>query len=116
MNIDDHVTIEWISGMCPVQADGHVRHIPGGTPYPFYFRARYQRWQFVVSDDPAGEPVDVLLGKATGFEREEPWGDEPYSAGYMPHEEAKVIIMRCVVEYLAQYQTTPAEPAEGTQL
>ncbi len=82
--------IEHIGGFCPVQAEGTVNGIP------FYFRSRGEHWAMAVGEDPLG----ILLGEMGWFRRER-YGDFP-SAGYMPLEEAEVIIRRCAEEFIKE--------------
>ena len=89
--------IDCLSGYCPVQGEGFIGPLPGGQVLPFYFRARGQRWEFSIAHT-SGAGVDAAVdvgldrGEPAGWYRWEPWGDEPYAAGYMPHEEAERII------------------------
>src|SRR5262245_31139700 len=81
--IDLH--IDCIGGNCPVQAEGTI----GGEP--FYFRARGTHWSIGIGGDVVGNP---------DWNREVPWGDGPFSAGWMPIEEAKRIIEQCAKDYM----------------
>ena len=85
-------SIEHISGNCPVQAEGMA------YGHPFYFRARGSSWTFEVTDP---EGVMVI------YDQWEPWGDEPYGAGWMPEEEAQKIIMRCIEQFGQTQKETP---------
>lgn len=66
--------LNWISGVCPVQAEGTYqgKH--------FYFRARGNRWAFYIS---AGEPF-----VNPEWQYSEDYGDEPFVAGWMEEAEA----------------------------
>lgn len=68
------VHTEWLSGNCPVQAEGHVRGMP------FYFRARGHGWSLELND---GEQTVACITCRYG---------PSYSAGWMPHEDARAII------------------------
>lgn len=83
------LVIDTLGGMCPVQAEGTIDGVP------FYFRARGEHWKFSAGID----PVKISLGWAEGFFREEEWGDGPFSAGYMPLDEAQKIIEKCAAEF-----------------
>ncbi len=76
--------IDWLSGFCPVQAEGSI------DGHPLYFRARGARWS-------------LEIGNATGnekslFRHEEDWGTWP-DAGYMPDEIALEMIDKAVEVY-----------------
>jgi uncharacterized protein (TIGR02996 family) len=77
----------------PVQADGAV------GPHPFYFRARFRQWSFAVSEDPSVDASDVYHTSERGFALECRYGDSPFAASYIPHQEAITIIRRCAEEY-----------------
>jgi hypothetical protein len=82
------LVIEWLGGNCPVQAEGTI------NGQPFYFRARGQHWSIGVGgEDTVSNPKWL---------REEEWGDGPFAAGCMPHDEARSIIERCAEEYSRQ--------------
>jgi hypothetical protein len=75
----------WMYGECPVQAEGAI----GGEP--FYFRSRGNRWSLEVGTrDGDGEPA---------FRYEEPYGDEPYVAGWIWHHEALALLARGFAVY-----------------
>ncbi len=76
----------------PVQAEGTV------AGHRFYFRARYDRWSFGLTEDPAADPVDVESA-AQGFYCEGEAGG-PFAASWMPLDEAEALIRRCAREYL----------------
>jgi len=93
-----------IYGHAPVQADGRL----GGKP--FYFRARFRNWSFVLctrSDIldaaalvPADEPGFFHDGEFEGFAL---WGDygSDFEASYMPYAKAEQLIRECASRYLA---------------
>lgn len=98
--------VEWESfgGNCPVQAEGTVNGIP------FYFRARGEWWTFGIGDDPVG----ITMGEAEGFYRECHYSPgDTYAAGWMPQDEAKAAIRRCILEYLRERQALAAARGEG---
>lgn len=70
--------IDWLSGNCPVQAEGTIDGVP------FYFRARGCRWSLSVG----GDPLDDFA-----WYYEEPYG-ETYEAGWMSEPEAVSFIER----------------------
>jgi hypothetical protein len=87
------IIIESIGGSCPVQASGTI------DGKEFYFRSRGQAWSFAVAVDAGTDPVDIIETSDQGFYLEESYGEGPYDAGYMPIEEAKEIIHRCVEQF-----------------
>lgn len=78
--------LEWLGGNCPVQAEGTI------SGKPFYFRARGEHWTLGIGADPVGEPE---------WFREREWGDGPFSAGWMPENDAKRFIDECAADYVA---------------
>lgn len=86
--------LHWLHGSCPVQAEGRLHHMY------FYFRARGQRWQFFVH----APGTDCFAG----WRHEEPYGEEPYAAGYMPLEDALACIERAAGYWCAQHASTLA--------
>jgi uncharacterized protein (TIGR02996 family) len=85
--------LDTLWGQAPVQADGAV------GPHESYFRARYRQWSFAVSEDPSIDASDVYHTSERGFVSQQPYGDAPFAASYMPHEEAVAIIRRSAEEY-----------------
>lgn len=72
------IEIQSIGGNCPVQAEGRI------NGEPFYFRARGRWWSLSVGgSDVVGDPQ---------WYHEEPWGEDPYSAGWMDESEARRLI------------------------
>jgi hypothetical protein len=63
----------------------------------WYFRARGERWTLTVSADP--EERYASFHSTPLFEHEEPYGTEPYEAGYMPEEQAITFIMRTLFRW-----------------
>jgi len=92
---------EFISSMAPVQAEGRV------AGRPFYFRARTQRWEFTLAQNPSDDPVelgpeDVPRG-AAWYRTGEVLGG-PFAASYLPLDEATSIIRDCAREYISGLQ------------
>lgn len=88
----DWCEIEFLEGDCPVQGWGTC------DGFPWYFRARGEHWTMAVATDPAGDPASI--GDASeGFYREEPYGQTRFEAGYMPLDEARYFIVRCLEEF-----------------
>lgn len=82
----------------PVQIRGAIDGIP------FYFRARYNKWEFgaIESDNLSIDPVDVLLdeGETGGFYRTGDYDPDRngYSADYMPVYIATALIEICSID------------------
>jgi hypothetical protein len=88
-----------IEAQAPVQIKGTVN----GTP--FYFRARWDTWEFGAGDD----PVEIVLDEGTrgGFYRtgaHDP-AQDGYGASYMSQSVAKQIIRRCADQLLSDLLT-----------
>jgi hypothetical protein len=75
------VTITLIGGNCPVQAEGDV------DGHEFYFRARGNYWRMNIGGEVVCNPE---------WSYEEPYGDEPYAAGWMSEDEARAFIAKAV--------------------
>ncbi len=78
----------------PVQYEGDV------DGYPCYFRARWGHWAFTIvapGDSPVSAQFDAR--NTALYYHSEPYGDDGFSAGAMPLEEAETFIMRCVDEW-----------------
>ena len=73
------VTIEWIDGWCPVQAEGQFNTIP------FYFRARGEKWSIEVGKY---EPR---------WYYSEPYGIEKFDASWMSHDDAIKFIHKSAI-------------------
>ena len=84
-----------IYGHCPVQAEGTVRGLR------FYFRAKYDVWEFSIATSQISDPVDICSSEQ-GFYRSGSYG-KSYgrgpSAGWMPYDDVEQIIRRCADEY-----------------
>lgn len=77
--------IKTIYGNCPVQAEGTVRSRKRGSrKMQWYFRARGNRWSFEVSEN--------LQTTDPSWRYEEPYGEEPFAAGWMEQAEAIAFI------------------------
>ena len=88
MNTKPQIDIDYIGGNCPVQAEGRV------NGEEFYFRARGNRWSLSVGgDDVVGKP---------DWYYEEPYGKEPFDAGWMPEGIARGFIDRGAMKWLAE--------------
>lgn len=88
---DQEVVIDWLSGFCPVQAEGKIAGIP------FYFRARGAHWNLNVGTDPLSEN-SWSTGEAygTGFD-----------AGWMELDEARAFIARGAGLWLEERSSEP---------
>jgi hypothetical protein len=78
-------TLDWIGGVCPVQAEGTFQ----GTK--FYFRARGNSWTVYI-----GNPDPFTVDAWTYGE---PYGDEPFEAGWMSEEQALTFIEQALTRY-----------------
>jgi hypothetical protein len=84
-----------LGGMCPVQGEGTI------DGFPFYFRARGQRYTFSVASTPDGDPLEAWGGSdEVGYHVQHSWGDGPFAAGYMELDVAESFIRQCAREYL----------------
>jgi hypothetical protein len=91
--------IDWLSGTCPVQAEGTIDGLP------FYFRARHDSWTFTVAATADGNPVEVWNDPTKGYHYKENYGEPGgFDAGYMPHEEARQFIEQAADLYLREKQ------------
>lgn len=91
----DGLTIDWIGGNCPVQAEGEI------DGQPFYFRARGMRWVFSVE----GQEGEVL------WSYDERFGDTEFAAGWMTEDEARAAIEKSAEKYFAR--CAPDEKDDG---
>lgn len=92
---DESVVIHEIGGFCPVQATGLIHG------QEFYFRARGQRWSIGIGGDTVMHPT---------WRYEEPYGDEPFAAGYMDEREARAFIRKA-----ADLFSAPTQPRTGDE-
>lgn len=81
-------------GACPVQYEGKLE-----DGKFFYFRARWDEWDFGVGDSRDEAVTQSMLIEPTGFARTGEVGDGDFSASWMGHAEAERIIHACVAEY-----------------
>jgi hypothetical protein len=82
----------FLAGRAPVQAEGSV------AGHRFYFRARHEAWEFLLSESPDIDPLDVP--SKSGFLREGTYGLAPSSdASCMAPQAATAIIRRCAEQY-----------------
>lgn len=81
------LTIDWLGGNCPVQAEGTI------SGKPFYFRARGEHWKFSVGADPHSRP---------DWQFEENYSDVKYAAGWMTESEAISLIEQAAALYLEE--------------
>jgi hypothetical protein len=85
---DGDFVMRYLGGNYPVQAEGTV------DGHAFYFRARGQSWEFHVA------PSDGLIfSDSEVFYMDEPYGDGPFDAGWMPEEEARAFIFKGVAAF-----------------
>ncbi len=81
---DNGITIDWLGGNCPVQAEGMI------DGKPLYFRARGSGWRLEVGGDSVINPE---------WKYEEDYGDGPFDAGFMSEDEARAFIGKAVALY-----------------
>lgn len=94
MSIPDAETeFDYFGGMAPFQAGGRI------GLHHFYFRARGDRWHFIVAEQDA---VGAFCGtEPVLFERTERYGRTGgYTASTMSEKVAMDIISRCICAYL----------------
>lgn len=92
------IILDYIGGNCPVQAEGTI------NGRWFYFRARGARWSLEIHPTAANNFLNWPHDDKE-WRYEEPWGDGPYAAGWMPVEAAREMIFKAAQLYVA---------AEGT--
>src|SRR4051812_10144029 len=83
---------QFITLRAPVQAEGTLA---GGR---FYFRARHEAWEFLFSESPDTDPLDIPTDSLPFF-REGAFGSRPSDASYMPRDTATAIIRTCAEQY-----------------
>lgn len=93
MDIDDGIEIDWLAGNCPVQAEGRI------DGKPFYFRARGVAWRLEIRNEHQPE-----------WAYGEPYGEEPFAAGWMDVAEAKTFIRKAAELYRAEKVLSPPSP------
>lgn len=89
-----------ITGMpteaCPLQVTGMV------DGYPFYFRARYGHWTFVLVEDVNADPSGMTACDGDGcFQHGDTFGDGEWD-GSMSYKELSACIWRSVCIYYAE--------------
>ena len=78
------ITIDYLGGNCPVQAEGTV------NGKPFYFRARGEHWSMSIGGaDPVGEPE---------WDHAEWFGEWP-DAGWMTPQQAEAFLRAAAARY-----------------
>ena len=82
------IVIDWLDGLCPVQAEGTI------DGEPFYFRARWSHWAVSVGGE------DVVMRPS--WRHEELYADERFAAGYMSHDEVRAFIVKAARAYAAR--------------
>jgi hypothetical protein len=91
--------IERLFGYAPLQGEGLV------YAFPWYFRARFDKWQFAVATKHEAlrcDAIDVLLGLCPGFVLSKAYGRPcGYDAGVMEEDEAMQIIRECSEVFVA---------------
>ncbi len=75
-----------LCGHCPVQAEGTI------DGQRFYFRARGTHWSLAIGANLDIDPDWYLKVR---------YSADPFAAGWMAETEARAIIERCAIEYLA---------------
>ena len=100
MNVEMRIT----SPAAPLQIEGTVDGVP------FYFRSRWEEWEFAAGDD----PVEIAIDRGTrgGFYRSEGCADGggAVAASWMTPERAKRIVRRCAAEFI-RIRRGSSEPA-----
>ena len=86
--IHPEVLIDTIGGNCPVQAEGTI------DGFPFYFRARGERWTMTVANKKDTAREELYSGYPDTWHYEEPYGDGPFAAGWMEEKEALAFIYK----------------------
>jgi hypothetical protein len=89
--------VTYLDGDAPVQALGYI------NGYPFYFRARGERWRFAVANVRGDhrEAIRVATGEQPGFLLERRYGRERNDASVLSYSLAMGIIRRAARAFLA---------------
>jgi hypothetical protein len=93
------ILVEWLSGLCPVQAQGWV-----DEKHAFYFRSRHAEWSMSITKGEAmdlDEAISVIPDESDVWQYFEDYGKDP-EAGYMPFIEALGFIEQSVGEFRVQ--------------
>lgn len=94
MALPSDLTIDWIGGNCPVQAEGTI------AGKEFFFRARGNRWSFEVADGLSDDSAWVA-----NWLYEEPYNiHEEFAAGWMTEEEARGFIHAAAICYISDLE------------
>lgn len=88
------IYVYWLSGLCPVQAQGWVDGMP------FYFRARGDQWTMAIHETVTMN-IDLAVGDDGNWTYGETYGIVP-DAGYMPFIEALCFIETSVERFRKQ--------------
>jgi hypothetical protein len=80
-----HINITLKTGHCPVQIEGTI------DTYPFYFRARGEKWTAYIADKPNG-----IAFCDTSWTYSEPYGNEPFAAGWMDLDDAQKLLYKAL--------------------
>lgn len=105
---DPNVTIDFLGGNCPVQAEGAI------DGHTFYFRARGSHWSMEISG--GTESLHTCLFQFGApewqivWEYDERWGDWP-DAGWMDDKDAIWLIHRAAMLY-RQHKRANAQQRE----
>lgn len=88
--MDNEIKIDYIGGVCPIQAEGTI------NGEPFYFRSRHQHWSLCI-----GENASLgSYSKLNKYYKKAKWGEGLHSAGFMNIKDAKTIIKDTINDYL----------------
>lgn len=105
--MQEQLVVEYLGGLCPVQGEGTLN-----DQYNWYFRARYDYWEFIL--EPKGTnplahyfslTAEGKLGRGTDatYYYREPYGETGgFQAGYMPLGEATGFIEQACTRFLTQ--------------
>jgi len=101
----DGILVEWLSGLCPVQARGWI-----DEKQAFYFRSRHDEWSMSITKAEAEHLDDAISIKADEsdvWQYFEDYGEDP-EAGYMPFIEALGFIEKAVAMMKATHNPPTA--------
>ena len=109
--MSDALHIERLWGVAPVQGTGTI------YAFPFYFRARWDRWAFAVATCvPAthADAIAAMCGACAGFVLSKHYGViGGVEAGVMEEEEARMIIEQCSAAFIATLFAVKARTPVG---
>jgi len=87
--------LEWLSGHCPVQAEGKF-YIPNTESWKyFYFRSRGEHWKFYIGKEEA-----FAFNLRTDPHYGEKYCDDRFGAGWISMEEALDFIKKSIELYI----------------